>query len=255
MPFLKDPGPAYFARYDKSDFKVTKDRQYLNLVTGDTVSRRQYDVHKGALAQIGVGSYEQKVKALAAKRGASAAEAKLPARGRSTAKGPGAFKKASPLVNRQSREIEIPFHLWRGPDPATFILDAERFRPGFNAAVKGIRSNPKIAAAGIRAEWHNPGTGGHGWFTFLRTHKVDTDEAENSFEPSYDEMIDFFYTGSNSNTIGAEIHPLIFHVVFRDEFIPHAKVKPLLTKRKRAKAKPKPPVPATKKRAKRRLIR
>lgn len=233
MALIKNPGPAYFANYTAADFKANKSRQYVNVKTGDIVSRRQFDKFHGALAKANLPSYEAKAKALAAERGKSAAQSGIPGRGRSTASGPNVFKTASPNVNKQSREIAIPFHLYRGDDMFEFIRDAERFRPGFVTAVKGVQQNEKIASCGIRAEWHNPLTGGHGWMTFLKTHNRE------SFAPDYDEMIEFFYSGTNSHTVGAEISPLIFHVVFRDEYIPHAKVKQLSTKRKRAKAKAK----------------
>jgi hypothetical protein len=254
---LSAPSAGYFSKYSAGNFRLVKGRKYENTVTGDLISRRQYDKNYGKLKQENFASYEAKARALAEIRGVTAAQARLPARGRSTASGPSVFRNASPLTNKSSRNIAIPFHLYRGDDPEEFVLDAERFRAGFYTAVRGITSNPKIAAAGIRAEWRNPITGGHGWFTYLKTTRVDTDPDENSFEPDYDEMIEYFYEGSNSNTLGAEIAPLEFHVVFHDEFIPKAKVKGLSTKRAGKKSNVKSaPAPVKKKgKPKRRLIR
>lgn len=113
-----------------------KSRNFINVQTGETISRRQFDKRYGALAKGGFTSYERKA-------AASAPEVRLsrPAINRPVGSKRGLLSRMNPLTEKQSRDYVIPLNVYYTGNDIEFQNDIEYFREQYNTAIDEILSN------------------------------------------------------------------------------------------------------------------
>lgn len=195
-------------------------RNFVNDLTGEKISRRQFDKRYGNLAKQGFTSYEAKAKATPEPLRKS-----RPAINRGSSRG---LRGLNPLTERQSRDVATSFIAFYSGDGGSFRMDTDRYKPEYDAAIDDINANRKIIAMSLIVKIVNK-DGREVNKTIQRL--IAPDDAP-SFGNFINDLEENLYSGD-------ETQQLIYHVRFKKELIPTSKrkqdirkIRSLKTKRK-----------------------
>lgn len=193
-------------------------RNFVNDLTGEKISRRQFDKRYGNLAKQGFTSYEAKAKATPEPLRKS-----RPAINRGSDR---RLRTLNPLTERQSRDVVTSFLVFYDGNGMTFMADANRYRPEYDGNIDDIVANKKIIAISLIVKIINK-DGREVNKTIQRL--IAPDDAPR-FGNFINDLLDDLYKGD-------ETQQLIYHVRFKKELIPVSKRKQDIRKIRTLKTK------------------
>ena len=201
-------------------------RNFRNPLTGEVLSRRQFDKRFGILGKQGFTSYEAKAKASPPELRAS-----RPAINRPTRRASSGFRTLNPLTEKQSRDIPMYFSAsFVGEDEdqreVGFLDDASNYEDSYVNAVSEITKNKKIFAVSLKADIRTANSQ-QKIITFVR---LTSPNSLPDFEEMVDQLMQQLYDGD-------KVVNLIFHIRFKADAIPKSKRKQKMKATKRLKTK------------------
>lgn len=194
-------------------------RNFVNVVTGETISRRQFDKRYGALKIGGFTSYEKKA-------AASSAEQRMarPARGRGTAQlrlGSN-LRNLNPFKGHLQRGVTLPFDVVVTGNVQEFTIQTAQYSDEYESAVANLSRNRKVLALRIVMNGTRAG------MNFSKTIIPNTDPES---MPSFLELVELLQSQAY---VGDNIITLTLWIRFKSSFVGELiRKRPLKTRRRK----------------------